>query len=254
MSMFSRPQAIWLVVALATASWAAAGCASTTPGQPAATSSQATSAAGGATGTASPTSPGTPAGTTSAPAQSGTPSPSSSGPSSPASAPPSSAPPSSAPASGTGLAACRTGSLLISVDDTQANGGAGSSYYPLNFTNTSATTCAMYGYPGVSFAAAATTAGQQIGVAANRATAFARVTVSLAPGATAHAWLRVAAAQNYPAASCQPVTARWLRVYPPGETAAGYVGHSFSACESSSAPLLTILPVRPGKGVAGTTP
>jgi len=35
---------------------------------------------------------------------------------------------------------------------------------------------------------------------------------------------------------------------------AGYVGHSFSACESSSAPLLTILPVRAGKGVAGTTP
>ena len=140
------------------------------------------------------------------------------------------------------------------MDDTQANGGAGSSYYPLNFTNTSATTCAMYGYPGVSFAAAATTAGRQIGVAANRATAFAKVTVPLAPGATAHAWLRVAVAQNYPATSCQPVTARWLRVYPPGETAAGYVGHSFSACESSSAPLLTILPVRPGKGVAGTTP
>jgi Protein of unknown function (DUF4232) len=140
------------------------------------------------------------------------------------------------------------------VDDTQANGGAGSSYYPLNFTNTSTTTCAMYGYPGVSFAAAATTAGKQIGVAANRATAFTKVTVSLAPGATAHAWLKVAVAQNYPAASCQPVTARWLRVYPPGETVAGYVGHSVSACESSSAPLLTILPVRPGKGVAGTTP
>jgi len=247
MSMFSRPKAIWLVVALATASWTAVGCASTTPGQPAASSSPATTTAGGATGTASPTSPGTPVGTTSAP--SGT-----AAPSSPASAPPSSAPPSSAPASGTGLAACSTRSLLISVDDTQANGGAGSSYYPLNFTNTSATACALYGYPGVSFAAAATTAGKQIGVAANRATAFAKVTVSLAPGATAHAWLKVAVAQNYPAASCQPVTARWLRVYPPGQTAAGYVGHSFSACESSSAPLLTILPVRAGKGIAGTTP
>jgi len=249
MSIFSRPQAIWLVVALATASWAAVGCASTTPGQPAATSSPATSAAGGATGTASPTSPGTSTGVSSTPAQSGTASPSLSGPSSPASAPPS-----SAPASGTGLAACSTRSLLISVDDTQANGGAGSSYYPLNFTNTSATTCAMYGYPGVSFAAAATTAGQQIGVAANRAAAFVKLTVPLAPGATAHAWLRVAVAQNYPATSCQPVTARWLRVYPPGETVAGYVGHSFSACESPKAPLLTILPVRPGKGVAGTTP
>jgi hypothetical protein len=140
------------------------------------------------------------------------------------------------------------------VDDTQANGGAGSSYYPLNFTNTSATTCAMYGYPGVSFAAGANAAGQQIGVAANRSPAFAKVTVTLAPGASAHAWLRVAVAQNYPAATCQPVTAHWLRVYPPGETVAGYVGLSLSACGSSSAPLLTILPVRAGKGLAGTTP
>jgi hypothetical protein len=140
------------------------------------------------------------------------------------------------------------------VDDTQANGGAGSSYYPLNFTNTSKTTCAMYGFPGVSFDISVSAAGKQIGVAANRSNAFAKVTVTLAPGATAHAWLRVAVAQNYPTATCQPVTATWLRVYPPGETVAGYVGHSFSACGSSSAPLLTILPVRAGKGVAGTTP
>jgi len=41
---------------------------------------------------------------------------------------------------------------------------------------------------------------------------------------------------------------------PPGETVARYVGHSFSACGSASAPLLTILPVRAGKRLAGTTP
>jgi hypothetical protein len=163
-------------------------------------------------------------------------------------------PPSGAPSGGTGLEACRTGSLLIRVDDTQANGGAGSSYYPLDFTNTSAATCEMYGYPGVSFVTAATAASQQIGVAANRSPAFAKVTVILAPGATAHAWLRVAVAQNYPATTCQPVTAHWLRVYPPGQTVAGYVGRTFSACWASSAPLLTILPMRAGTGLADTTP
>jgi hypothetical protein len=140
------------------------------------------------------------------------------------------------------------------VDVAQAQGGAGSFYYPLNFTNTSKTTCEMYGFPGVSFAASATAAGQQIGAPAQRAGAFSKVTVRLAPGQTAHAWLKVAVAANYPSATCQPVTANWLRIYPPGETVAGYVSHPFSACSSSSAPLLSVLPVRAGQGVAGVTP
>jgi hypothetical protein len=51
------------------------------------------------------------------------------------------------------------------------------------------------------------------------------------PG-VAHAWLQVAEAGNYPAATCQPVTAHW----------------------SDGAPLLTVMPVRSGQGVQGTTP
>ncbi len=73
-----------------------------------------------------------------------------------------------------------------------------------------------------------------------------------APGA--HAWLKVAVAQNYPTATCGPVTAHWLRVYPPGSTVAGYAGYTFSACSSTSAPLLTVLPVRLGKGDVNVTP
>jgi hypothetical protein len=42
--------------------------------------------------------------------------------------------------------------------------------------------------------------------------------VKLVAGGVAHAWLQVAEAGNYPAATCQPVTAHWLRVYAPGET------------------------------------
>jgi hypothetical protein len=140
------------------------------------------------------------------------------------------------------------------VDATQAQGAAGSAYYPLNFTNTSGTACEMYGYPGVSFAASPTGAGRQIGAAAQRSSAFAKVAVRLAPGQTAHAWLKVAVAANFPAATCQPVSAHWLRVYPPGETVAGYAGHAFSACSSGSAVLLSVLPVRAGHGVAGVTP
>ena len=50
------------------------------------------------------------------------------------------------------------------------------------------------------------------------------------------------------------MTAHWLRIFPPGETAAGYLGHTFDACSSSSTPVLTILPVRAGQGLAGSTP
>jgi hypothetical protein len=173
-----------------------------------------------------------------------------------ASSAPSSAPaaPSAAPSGGSALAACRAATLVITVNDGQTGGTAGGAYYPLNFTNTSATACEMYGYPGVSFAAAASVTGKQIGAAAVRSGTFAKVAVRLAPGATAHAWIKVSFAGNYPETTCQPVTADWLRVYPPGETVAGYVGHSFSACSAKDVTQLTVLPVRAGQGLAGVTP
>lgn len=152
------------------------------------------------------------------------------------------------------MAACGTASLALSVDDSQANAGAGSAYFPLNFTNTSGAACEMYGFPGVSFVTARAGAGLQVGAAALRGGAFAKVAILLEPRGSAHAWLKVATAGNYPAAACHPVTVHWLRVYPPGETAAGYVGHAFTACSSASAPLLTVLPVRSGVGIAGATP
>jgi len=76
----------------------------------------------------------------------------------------------------------------------------------------------------------------------------------MAAGGVAHAWLQVAKAGNYPAATCQPVKANWLRVFAPGETQALYVSHAFDACSSDSAPLLTVMPVRSGQGVQVTTP
>lgn len=63
-----------------------------------------------------------------------------------------------------------------------------------------------------------------------------------------------------PGAPCTPggITRRRpavpLRVFAPGETQALYVNHSFDACSSASAPLLTVMPIRAGQGVQGTTP
>jgi len=159
------------------------------------------------------------------------------------------------PASGTaGLVACRSAALQVTVNASQAGGAAGSTYYPVDFTNTSSSPCGLYGYPGMSFVTAASSTGRQIGAAAQQNPGFGKVAVRLAAGGVAHAWLQVAQAGNYPAATCQPVTAHWLRVFAPGETEARYVSHAFDACSSASAPLLTVMPVRAGQGVQGTTP
>jgi hypothetical protein len=153
-----------------------------------------------------------------------------------------------------GLAACQSAGLKVTLDTSQADGAAGSVYYPVNFTNSSGTPCGLYGYPGMSLVTAAGSAGRQIGAAAQQNPAFGRLSVRLPAGGIAHAWLQVAQAGNYPASACQPVTAHWLRVFPPGNTVASYVDVSFSACASASAPLLTVMPVRSGHGIRGVTP
>ena len=153
-----------------------------------------------------------------------------------------------------GLALCQPSSLQVTVNASQAGGAAGSTYVPVDFTNTSGSPCGLYGYPGMSFVTAGDGSGSQIGAPAQENPSFGKVPVQLAAGGAAHAWLQVAEAGNYPAATCQPVTAHWLRVYAPGETQALYVSHAFDACASASAPLLTVMPVRSGQGVQGTTP
>jgi hypothetical protein len=153
-----------------------------------------------------------------------------------------------------GLAACQSSSLQVTVDTGQAGAAAGSTYYPVDFTNTSTSACGMYGYPGISFVTAGSSAGTQIGAAAQENPAFGKLTVRLAPGGVAHAWLQVAAAGNYPASTCQPQAVNWLKVFPPDATVAIYVSHPFDACASTGTPLLFVMPVRAGQGVHGVTP
>jgi hypothetical protein len=243
---FTFPRAALLAGAAVAASSVLVACASPSASQP----------AGGGQPTATTGQPATPTSAPAATAPSAAPPASapSAAPSSPVTVPSSAPSPAPSSGGGAGLAACRSASLVMTIDLSQANGAAGSTYYPLNFTNTSAKACEMYGYPGVSFVTAASVAGRQIGAAALRSTAFTKLAVRLAPGGSAHAWLKVTVAANYPASTCDPVTADWLKVYPPEETAAGYVSQTFSACGSASAPLLTILPVRAGKGAVGVTP
>ena len=171
----------------------------------------------------------------------------------------SSAAPASTPASAptsksstaTGLAACATANLSVSLVSNMGGGAAGSTYVPIQFTNTAGTACAMYGFPGVSFVTGQ--GGSQIGAPAQRSPS-AKVTVTLAAHATAHAWLQIAEAGNYPASTCHVANANWLKIYPPGNTAAAYVSHAFQTCSSAKVVTMTIDPVRTGAAVQGQLP
>jgi hypothetical protein len=166
---------------------------------------------------------------------------------------PHASPHASSPAAVTG---CSSSGLKVVVDTSQAGAAAGSVYYPIDFTNTSHVTCTLFGYPGVSFASGPS--GHQLGRPAARNPGAAAATVTLAPGAVAHATLQVTEAANYSAAACRPVTAHWLKIYPPNQAVPLYARFSVQAC-SARLPRrlgsqLSVYVVRPGAGKAGQAP
>jgi hypothetical protein len=124
--------------------------------------------------------------------------------------------------------ACATADLSGTVNTSQGGAAAGSTYYPLNLTNTSKSSCYLFGYPGVSFVTGPS--GSQIGEPASRNPAVAPRTVILAPGGTAHVTVQVVDALNYSKSDCQPVTAHWLKVFPPGQFTALYVKFTATTC------------------------
>jgi Protein of unknown function (DUF4232) len=142
-----------------------------------------------------------------------------------------------------GAPGCATSVLTGSLGP--ASGAAGSSYYPIRLTNTSSSACTLYGYPGVSFV---TASGGQVGAAATEDPVYPRQLVTLAPGGTAHADLQVTVAQNYPAASCSPVTVHRLKVYPPGQTSALFIPLTSTGCANPSVKILSVQTVRSGSG------
>jgi hypothetical protein len=144
----------------------------------------------------------------------------------------------------------------VTVDTSPGGAAAGSTYYPLNLTNTSASPCTLFGYPGVSFVTGPS--GSQIGEPASRNPAVTPATVTLAPGAVGHVTLQVVDALNYSKSACQPVTGHWLRVFPPGQYTALYVKFSALTC-SAKLPAnlgrpLSVDAVKSGKGVPGQGP
>jgi hypothetical protein len=143
-----------------------------------------------------------------------------------------------------GPAACATRALQVKRGAGQ--GAAGSIYTAIDFVNISGATCTLYGYPGVSFVTTGT-GGGQIGPAATESTQTARQLVTLAPGATANALLRIVEAGNFPASKCDPVTAHWLQIYPPNQTTPTYLAFTAQTC-SKPVNILSVGVVLPGSG------
>ncbi len=142
---------------------------------------------------------------------------------------------------------CRTSQLTLWIG-LPGSGAAGSTYYELEFSNTSPTTCTLFGYPGVS---AVGVNGRQLGSAAARDRAYSPTTVTLAPGVTAHAVLRVTNADIFAPAVCRPTTATGLMVYPPNQRSAVTVAFPLRACTTTGPTFLTTRVVRPGTGIPG---
>jgi hypothetical protein len=143
-----------------------------------------------------------------------------------------------------GPSGCATSSLRVKLG--VAQGYAGGVYQVIDFTNTSGSTCTLYGYPGVSLVSGPPY--KQIGLAAKRNPASAPVKlITLAPGATGNALLQIVDALNFPSATCGPVQATALKVYPPNQTAPVYLPSTSNGC-SKSVQIMNIGPVQAGSG------
>jgi hypothetical protein len=128
--------------------------------------------------------------------------------------------------------------------DTSGDAAAGSTFFPLNFTNLSSRTCTLVGYPGVS---AVDLAGRQLDSAAARNPSRAVRAVDLAHGASATAVLRIVVAANFPSSHCRRVTAAALRVFPPNQRASKVIPFPFQACSREGPVYLSIAAVEKGR-------
>lgn len=155
---------------------------------------------------------------------------------------------------GRALTACTTSGLKVTLDSGAAGVAAGSSLVPIEFSNASASSCTLSGYPAVTFAASA--GGPQIGTAAVAEQHVRSVTLTLSPGGVAHAWLQITDVASYPARTCRPVQAGGLQVTLRGTPTAAYLPHSFQACANRmpGSAVLAVYPVQAGGASRGTAP
>jgi hypothetical protein len=141
---------------------------------------------------------------------------------------------------------CSTSNLAVWLGVGEGGAAAGSTYHPLELTNVSHHACTLSGFPGVS-----AVRGRQLGSAAGRDRGRPARAVTLAPGHTAHAIVRIVDVANYPASRCRPVQAFGLTVYPPNQRASQEIPFSFRACSRAGPVYLSVTAVEPKIGIPG---
>jgi hypothetical protein len=157
---------------------------------------------------------------------------------------------------------CATSGLEAWLGLGAADGGgpgvhpASGTYYTLEFTNVSDRACSLYGYPEVSaYRDSLVTGGQtggQIGGAAIRDTSVRPRPVMLAPGATAHAVLRVIVTAGSQQTGCAQVNAEELRVTLPRQARPSIVPAHIPVCAKSHVSL-SVQAIQARPGVPGYT-
>jgi len=148
------------------------------------------------------------------------------------------------PATPAGPAGCLASDLRAQLGASQ--GTAGTIYQVIVLTNTSASDCTLYGYPGVSFVTGQ--GGSQVGAPATRNSAVKATQLTLAPGGKANALLAVHDAGAFP--DCQLTSVDWLRIYPPGDYGSLYVQYNGQTCANTRKSILTVTAVSAGAGSA----
>jgi Protein of unknown function (DUF4232) len=153
--------------------------------------------------------------------------------------------------------------LGLGTADTDGSEGArirpaGGTYYTLEFTNVSHRSCRLYGYPEVSaYRASPVTSGDspmtggQIGGTVVRDTSVRPTPVLLAPGATAHAVLRVIVTASTKPPSCAQVTAEELRVTLPSQGRPAFVPAHIPVCSEQGHASLSVQAIQARPGVPG---
>ena len=110
----------------------------------------------------------------------------------------------------------------------RGNGAAGHVFWPIVFTNVSASACTLRGYPGVS--AVAGDDGHRVGAPARRESRIVTTVTLRANGGRASALLAHTDADVPAASLCHKATVRGFRVFAPGQTLAFFLPKRHTTC------------------------
>lgn len=145
-----------------------------------------------------------------------------------------------------GIPECKANTLALSFGGSDA--AMNQQYHVLRFTNTGRQTCAIVGFPGVSYVTGDN--GQQVGAPAVRTGSIGRQ-VNLAPGAVASTVIHSVDPGVFDASACSPTPVRGYRIYAPDDRASMFIALPSGAegCAGNPPdPQLSVITIRAGLG------